>query len=504
MLIGVAVAMLGLRSEISTDISNGEQNGDVVIDRLVFGQRVRAARRDAGFTLAELGKRIGKTAPFLSQLEHGKKEATLSLINAIAAALEVDTDHLLAPDAPNPRAALEIELERLQSDPAYQSLDLPQVRPSAGMTDEVLETIVGLAHELKARARAGLATPEEGRLANVALREEAAVRGNYFSELEAAAERTLAAIGYEGGALTERGIADIASHFGFTVHQVQDFPTAVRSVTDQEQGRIFIPQRDELRTRASRSVVLRTVGHFALGHSDPLSYADFLRQRMEAAYFASAVLMPREAAVPILQEAKRERDLSVGELRDRFYVSYEMAAHRFTNLATEYLGLRVHLIRSDEEGIVWKAYANNDVPLPTDHHGAIEGQRLCRQWGTRQAFHSDDKFAIHYQYTDTPSGTFWCSTHIAADRQPLAAITVGAGFDDAQFFRGRDTSRHSVSQCPDGECCRIPPRDLASRWDGVAWPSPKAQSRVLAALPAGTFPGVDMAEIYEFLERHRS
>ena len=49
--------------------------------------------------------------------------------------------------------------------------------------------------------------------------------------------------------------------------------------------------------------------------------------------------MPEVAVVPILREAKEERDLSIEDLRDAFYVSYEMAAHRFTNLATQHLGL---------------------------------------------------------------------------------------------------------------------------------------------------------------------
>jgi predicted transcriptional regulator len=208
------------------------------------------------------------------------------------------------------------------------------------------------------------------------------------------------------------------------------------------------------------------------------------------------------AAVPLLEQAKAERDLAIEDLRDAFSVSYEMAAHRFTNLATEHLGLRTHFVRSDEAGIIWKAYENDDVPFPRNSVGAIEGQRLCREWGTRQVFESDDKFSMHYQYTDTAGGTYWCATHVDAGREPVAAITVGVGFDDAQFFRGRQTNRHSVSNCPDGDCCRRPPADLAERWEGWAWSSVRPNSHVLAAMPVETVPGVDVTEIYEFLDRH--
>jgi hypothetical protein len=160
----------------------------------------------------------------------------------------------------------------------------------------------------------------------------------------------------------------------------------------------------------------------------------------------------------------------------------------------------VHFVRSDEQGIIWKAYENNDVPFPQNSVGAIEGQRLCREWGTRQAFHSEDKFSIHYQYTDTPAGSYWCATHV--DENRIAAITVGTRFEDARYFRGWDTDRHSVSRCPDGDCCRLPPEDLATRWNGMAWPSVRPNSHMLAAMPVETIPGVDMTELFEFLERN--
>jgi XRE family transcriptional regulator, fatty acid utilization regulator len=36
----------------------------------------------------------------------------------------------------------------------------------------------------------------------------------------------------------------------------------------------------------------------------------------------------------------------------------------------------------------------------------------------------------------------------------------------------------------------------------MAWPSARARSHVFAAVPPGAFPGVDLTEVYVFLERH--
>ncbi len=474
------------------------------IDPLVLGHRVRFFRRRAGLTLDDLGERVGKPAPYLSMLENGKREPRLGLINALADALEVGAGDLLSPEPPNRRSRLEIGVTRAQEDPAYRDLQLPMLKPNAKLPDVAMEHILGLFGELKGREQITMATREEARIANSELRAEMKRRGNYFEEIEEIAAKAVAGAGYTGGGFTEGTTQAMAAQFGFTVYRSRELPTAVRSLTDLRNRRIYIPQRDSISVRASRSVVLQTLGHFALDHPDPKDFAGFLRQRVEANYFAGAALMPEVSLVPFLKKAKAERDLAVEDIRDAFYVSYEMAAHRFTNMATRHLDVPVHFVRSDELGIIWKAYENNGVPFPRNSVGAIEGQRLCREWGTRQAFRSEDRYSIRHQYTDTPDGTFWCSTRIDDTRQPPYAITVGVRFDDAQYFRGRETDHRSTSRCPDGQCCRRPDGELAERWDGWAFPSVRPNSHVLAAMPVETIPGVDTTELYEFLDRHSS
>jgi hypothetical protein len=43
---------------------------------------------------------------------------------------------------------------------------------------------------------------------------------------------------------------------------------------------------------------------------------------------------------------------------------------------------------------------------------------------------------------------------------------------------------------------------LARRWADKAWPSARLESSLFAAMPTGTFTGVDLTEVYEFLEAH--
>ncbi|MET8155572.1 helix-turn-helix domain-containing protein [Sphaerisporangium sp. NPDC005289] len=471
------------------------------LDLLAFGQRLKHLRKQRGLTLSELGERVGRAPSQLSLLENGKREPKLSLLKALAVALGVPVEELLRRQAPSRRAQLEIALEQAQRDPVYASIGLPRLKVSARVPSDVLEHIVGLYEELRSREAKGTATPEEARAANAELRRKQREQGNYFAEIETAAAEALAAVGYRTGALSQGTVQALVTHFGFTVRTAQDLPRSVRSITDLRNRRIYV-QHEQLGMHTPRTILLQTLGHLALGHHKPRDFADFLRQRTEANYFAAAVLVPETAAVPYLQEAKRDRALSVEDLRDVFAVSYEMAAHRFTNLATHHLDLACHFVRNDAGGIIYKAYENDGIVFPADEQGAIEGQRMCLRWSGRQVFLSPDRFSVYHQYSDSPTGTYFCIAHVDPSRERDFAITLGVPYRESRWFRGRETTNRTKSNCPSGDCCRRPPAELTQRWEGYAWPSARGNSHVLAALPPGSFPGVDEADVYSFLERH--
>jgi transcriptional regulator with XRE-family HTH domain/predicted transcriptional regulator len=470
------------------------------LDVVTLGQRLRHARRAWGFTLADVSARVGMASSALSMIETGRREPRLSTLQALAETLGVGLDDLLRPDPPSRRASLEIALEHAQRDPAYSSLGLPTLRPSPRIPTDVLEHVVALHAELRRRDERMAATPEAARLANVQLRREMRAQGNYFPEIEQVAAQALKSVGHTGGALPQRVITELAGYYGFTLHHVTDLPESTRSVTDLANRRIYLPQRPA--GHDPRYVVLQTLGHFALGHTDPADFAEFLRQRVQANYFAAALLVPEDAAVAFLSAAKRTRTLAMEDFRDVFAVSHETAAHRFTNLATHHLELTVHFTRTDASGTIYKAYENDGLPYPADATGAIEGQLACREYASRRVFGSAERYGTYAQLTDTPKGTFFCTSHVEPGPGGEFAVTVGVPFSQAKFFRSSDIPPRRRSRCPSPTCCRRPPTDLADRWAGQAWPSARAHSHLLAALPPGTFPGVDTTDVYAFLDRH--
>lgn len=471
------------------------------LDLATFGQRLRHHRRARGLTLAALGAAVGRAPSALSALENGRREPKLSLLRALADALDVPTEELLARQPPSRRAQLEIEIARAAADPSLAGLDLPPLRVSKRVGTEMLEHIVGLYQELRRRDASRVATPEEARRANIELRDLMRGRGNYFREIEQVAGETLAAVDHAGGALSAATLRAILATHGYGLSYAEDLPWSVRSITDLRHRRIYV-RRTAMGMHTAATIVLQALGHVLLGHGQPGGYLDFLRQRVEANYFAAAVLVPERAAVPYLRQARRRRDLAVEDLRDVFAVSYEMACHRFTNLVTEHLDLTCHFVRNDERGIIYKAYENDGLAFPVDPLGAIEGQRMCRNWAGRRVFATPDRYSLYYQYTDTPGGTHFCVAHVDPGRERDVAVTLGVPYAHSQWFRGQETAARAASRCPDPACCRRPPPELARRWQQQAWPSARAPSHVLASLPPGAFPGVDETEVYAFLDRH--
>ena len=474
------------------------------LDLTVLGHRIRHVRRSAEMTLADLSDRIGRPVPYLSQLENGKVEPKLGLLSEVADALGTTTGFLLEPEPPDRRSHLEVAVERAQRDPAYPQVE--PFKPSAKVPDVVLEHLVALWGEVVEGGEPAGDDPTEGaRAANTALRDEMRARSNYFEEIEAVASAALDAVGYSGsGPISERVLTDLAAHVGFRIERVPHLPSSARSVTDRRDRIIFIPDRGGLKVRQARSVVLQTLGHFALEHSDTRDFGDYIRQRVESNYFAAAVLAPEAPAAEFLRDADQAEDISVEDLKEVFYISYEMAAHRFTNLATHHLGIPCHFVRTDAEGVMDKAYENDGLAFPHAADGGIEGERVPRQWGSRQAWNATGSFLLHSQYTVTDGGEFFETTYIETetDRHPYA-ITYGTDAAHAHRFRGSNTLRREYARERELE----PDPMLVEQWAEHAWPSAAERTHVLTALPSrrdfSPFPGIDLLDVYRFLERQR-
>ena len=275
-----------------------------------FGQRLRHMRRTRRMTLAELGERVGRAPSQLSLLENGRREPKLSLITSLAAALDVPVDELLSTTPPSRRAQLEIAAGRRPARPA-----LPGARPAAAEGRPPDAERGARAHRRPVRRAASGATPSRPRRrrrpgsptrsfatgcgggATTSPRSRRSRSVRWAPSATAAAPCPTRS--------SPRSSCTAASRCGTS----EDLPRSVRSITDLRNRRIYL-RRESLGMHTPRGVLLQTLGHFVLDHEQPRDFADFLRQRVEANYFAAAMLVPEtgRGAVPRPgQEGSRPR-----------------------------------------------------------------------------------------------------------------------------------------------------------------------------------------------------
>lgn len=85
-------------NKIVRDVAAGDDEvvpADVV-RRLIAGEnKVRVWRSHRGLSGRDLAAAAGVSAPFVSEIESGKKDASLSVMKKIADALKVDLDDLV-------------------------------------------------------------------------------------------------------------------------------------------------------------------------------------------------------------------------------------------------------------------------------------------------------------------------------------------------------------------------------------------------------------------------
>jgi XRE family transcriptional regulator, fatty acid utilization regulator len=479
-------------------------DGSAGIDLGLVGAQIRAYRNTRNLTLGDVANCVGCSPSHLSQIERGRRAPSLELLSSLAEVLTVSVSKFLNPQPPNRRVAFELAIERGQAHPAFRALGLAPLGRSRRIPTLVLEHLATLHQQLQDASH--LVAPillDEARIAHMRLWRELQARNNYLGWIEDAASAAIAATSHAADeAVGYAELLDLATHLGYRVRYRNDLPLSVENLVDRRHRVIYLPEGHyEPTSKLGRLDFARALAPIVLEHPPPASMSDNLRYRLESSYFATSILMPQRATLKILHKAKSERALSVLALQEHFVVPYRTAALRMTNLATEHLGLRVHYVASDDDNRVLSAYENDGIPLPRDKNGATEGQRLCRYWAARQPSAAQDDEFGYCQYTDTPTGTFWCVSRAVTDGARLARVTFGARYDDARWFLGSETRNRLISHCPDANCCIRPEPELSQPWVNAI--NIRVHHRDHPTIPpgGGMYVSVDLTGVLLFLEK---
>jgi len=125
-----------------------------------IGQRIKAAREQAGITQVELGEKIGVSGVAIMRYEKGTRQPRLEQLQAIAAALGVSVNFFLPPDEWEDSAlTFTVSLEELKSDleQRTRNRNSPRARVNSAMDhlpEEGQEKVATYAEDLLPRYRA--------------------------------------------------------------------------------------------------------------------------------------------------------------------------------------------------------------------------------------------------------------------------------------------------------------------------------------------------------------
>ncbi|MCM1315909.1 MAG: helix-turn-helix domain-containing protein [Prevotella sp.] len=65
---------------------------------MTFGQKIKSRREELGYTQMEFAKRLHTTQPYISRLEKGWFNPSMTMIMKISTALDISVDYLLFDD----------------------------------------------------------------------------------------------------------------------------------------------------------------------------------------------------------------------------------------------------------------------------------------------------------------------------------------------------------------------------------------------------------------------
>jgi predicted transcriptional regulator/transcriptional regulator with XRE-family HTH domain len=440
------------------------------VETVQFGGKIRALRRRAGMSQAQLAERLAISASYLNLIEHNRRALPAPILIKLAQVLHIDLQTLSA----NHDTRLMADLLEAFGDPLFEGHDLSaaEVREMAEASPAAARAVLALYHSYRGarESASNLAARISGdefvgldgsRLPSEEVADLLQTSLNYFPALESGAEALWKEAGLSREGLFEEIVRYLRQAHGVEV-RIEPTSSMAGAVRRYDPGRRTLRLSEVLR-RGSRSFQLaHQVGLLTQGAVlDRITQARTLTSDASiklarvalANYFAGAVVMPYQ---PFLEAAQAERyDLDV--LGDRFRASFEQVCHRLTTLRRPRMeGIPFHFVRVDVAGNISKRFSASGLRFAR-FSGA------CPRWNVFAAFLTPGM--IRVQVSRMPDGMthFWVARtlfkHQGGYHAPHSVLAIALGCDvrharDLVYADGVDLeSRDAV--VPVGVTCRL-------------------------------------------------
>ncbi len=371
--------------------------------RPLIGRTVRRLRTEQNLSQQALAAKLGISPSYLNLIEHDQRNVTASLVIKLAEMLRVD----LAALSGAQERELETGLREAFSDPMLGGDQIPDAElEGVASNPNAARAILGLyrAWRVAREDASGLALPSGRRilLPNEEARDVFHERGNYFAELESAAEgiaNTLNATPAETNhAIAERlrRVHGVSVRVGPMEDALRRYEPETRTLTLSEQ----LPRESRGFHMAFQLILLeaRDMVEALLTRIAPSTpeAASLIRIGL-LNYAAAALLMPYTGFLESARLLRHDLDA----LAARFCVSFEQACHRLSTLQKAGArGVPFFFLRLDPAGNVSKRFSAGGFPFA--RYGGS-----CPRWVVHAAFATPGTLRVQVaQLTD--GATFLC------------------------------------------------------------------------------------------------
>jgi transcriptional regulator with XRE-family HTH domain len=364
--------------------------------KVIFGMKLRQFREQAGLSLTDLGARIRLSTSYLTEIEHGKKYPKAEKIARMAEALGRNYDDLVSIRLDEQLSPLSDFLESpvLHSFP-FHLFGISPAQVVELMTRQPLEAsalvnaLIGIAESYNIGVE---------HLYRSALRSYQELHENYFPEIERAVDEFAHAAKIKADptpSFTELRV-NIEKRFDYRLdekelsrhtklHQFRSVLVTKR----RNPPRLLI--NPGLSTRQKKFILAREIGYQVLGLTNRAmtsapervdSFEQVLND-FKASYFAGALLIKRDRLLSDIKEffaLERWQPRRFRDFLDTYEVTPEIFLYRLTEVLPEYLGIKLHFLRFNHEGGVYRLVKHLNMSQVLIPGGTGLDEHYCRRW----------------------------------------------------------------------------------------------------------------------------
>jgi len=364
--------------------------------KVIFGMKLRQFREQAGLSLTDLGARIKLSTSYLTEIEHGKKYPKAEKIARMAEALGRNYDDLVSIRLDEQLSPLSDFLESpvLHNFP-FHLFGISPAQVVELMTRQPLEAsalvnaLIGIAESYNIGVE---------HLYRSALRSYQELHENYFPEIERTVDEFAHSARIKGDPTPSFPDlrANIEKRFNYRLdeQELSKHPklSQFRSVLVTKRGSpptLLI--NPALSSRQKKFILAREIGYQVLGLTDRAmtsapervdSFEQVLND-FKASYFAGALLIKREPLLADVREffaLERWQPRRFRDFLERYEVTPEIFLYRLTEVLPEYLGIKLHFLRFNHEGGIYRLVKHLNMSQVLIPGGTGLDEHYCRRW----------------------------------------------------------------------------------------------------------------------------